>query len=175
MNGNAKWQATRLRIAERDDYTCQICGLLALKGTVDHIAPRAAGGSNDDNNLQWAHRGCNNAKGCKVLCLLVVSSAVLACSAPSTIEGINTAVNDNHPYQNYAKRDYRELKPGEPGNCAAIAYTKKAHLAREGISSTMVVCRLKTGEGHAFLLTDEGALDNRFNRVVPLSEVGCAW
>lgn len=105
----------------------------------------------------------------------IAALALVGCAEPSTLQAVNMAVNDSHPYKHYAKHDYRELREGEPGNCAAIAFTKKAHLERLGIKSTMMVCKLDSGEGHAFLLTDGGALDNRFNQVVPLREVGCAW
>jgi predicted transglutaminase-like cysteine proteinase len=96
-----------------------------------------------------------------------------ACSTPSLAERINWDVNHDHPYSHYAARDYRELKPGEPGNCAAIAYTKKVEPERKGISATMMTCRLKTGEGHAFLFTREGVLDNRYDTPIRYADVGC--
>jgi predicted transglutaminase-like cysteine proteinase len=38
----------------------------------------------------------------------------------------------------------------------------------------MFMCNLKAGEGHAFLLLDDGrVLDNRFDEVTPWQEVGC--
>jgi hypothetical protein len=37
-----------------------------------------------------------------------------------------------------------------------------------------MACRLKTDEGHAFLmLTDGRVLDNRYDRVIRYAEVGC--
>lgn len=114
-------------------------------------------------------------EGVALKSLLLAGLALTACAEASMVDGINAAVNDNHPYKHYAKHDYRELQDGEPGNCAAIAYTKQQALKRAGISSTLITCRLLSGEGHAFLLTNEGALDNRFNSVIPLKEVGCAW
>ncbi len=36
-----------------------------------------------------------------------------------------------------------------------------------------MMCTLKKGEGHAFLVSDEGVLDNRFNAVVDFERVGC--
>lgn len=47
-----------------------ICGLCKQpidsfeEATVDHIIPRARGGSNRFDNLQLAHGGCNEDKGC---------------------------------------------------------------------------------------------------------------
>lgn len=34
--------------------------------TVDHVIPRSEGGSDDPDNLQAAHRGCNQAKGVRI-------------------------------------------------------------------------------------------------------------
>jgi 5-methylcytosine-specific restriction endonuclease McrA len=62
------FEATRLRIAARDRWICQICG-----GAIDpalrrphpdalhihHRAPRASGGGDSDDNLQAAHALCN--------------------------------------------------------------------------------------------------------------------
>ncbi|QIO32311.1 transglutaminase-like cysteine peptidase [Bradyrhizobium sp. 1(2017)] len=92
------------------------------------------------------------------------------------VETINTSVNSDHPYSHYIRKlTYaRVLKPGEPGNCTDIAFTKKTELAKQGIHATMWACNLKSGEGHAFLLLDDGrALDNRFNEIVSWGEVGC--
>jgi len=105
--------------------------------------------------------------------LALVGLALASCAEASVIETVNIDVNHNHPYKHYAKADFRELASGEPGNCAAIAFTKKAELARRGISSSILTCRLTKGEGHAFLFTAEGVLDNRFDRLVQYSEVGC--
>jgi predicted transglutaminase-like cysteine proteinase len=82
-------------------------------------------------------------------------------------------VNHEHEYIQYAKRDFRELKPGKGGNCAAIAYTKKLELERYGISATVMLCRLQDGQGHTFLVTNAGVLDCRFDQVVSCAEVGC--
>jgi predicted transglutaminase-like cysteine proteinase len=65
------------------------------------------------------------------------------------------------------------LKPGEPGNCTDIARTKQVVLEQAGVKSILMVCRLKTGEGHAFVVAGGQVLDNRFNDVVNLGEVGC--
>lgn len=49
-----------------------ICGLCKEpidsfeEATVDHIIPRARGGSNRFDNLQLAHEGCNGRKGCSL-------------------------------------------------------------------------------------------------------------
>jgi predicted transglutaminase-like cysteine proteinase len=92
------------------------------------------------------------------------------------VETINIAVNSDHPYSHYTRKvsQARVLKPGEPGNCTDIALTKKVELAKAGIHSIMFACNLKSGEGHAFLMLDDGrVLDSRFDEVVPYSEVAC--
>lgn len=49
-----------------------ICGLCKEpidsfeEATVDHIIPRARGGSNRFDNLQLAHENCNSEKGCRL-------------------------------------------------------------------------------------------------------------
>lgn len=68
-------QAHRLAIFERGEWTCGICGDSIdpdLPGTdpngatMDHIVPVSAGGMDDDDNLQPAHRRCNEAKGARI-------------------------------------------------------------------------------------------------------------
>jgi hypothetical protein len=54
--------AKRKRIMERDAYRCRHCnGHIDL--SVDHIVPWAAGGGNDDDNLQVLCVPCNRKKG----------------------------------------------------------------------------------------------------------------
>jgi 5-methylcytosine-specific restriction endonuclease McrA len=64
-------------LRERDGDNCALCGepidfTLAPAGrthgrsmgvSIDHIIPRAAGGSDDFTNLQLAHGPCNRRKG----------------------------------------------------------------------------------------------------------------
>ena len=63
----------RLRILERDGYTCQVCGLGAgdrdpgnptrnVRLQVDHIVPRSDGGSNQDDNLRALCNVCNEGR-----------------------------------------------------------------------------------------------------------------
>jgi endogenous inhibitor of DNA gyrase (YacG/DUF329 family) len=63
------------QLARRDGTDCGICGrtvnLFATKDnpdrpSVDHILPRAAGGTNDPTNLQLAHLSCNHTKHTKI-------------------------------------------------------------------------------------------------------------
>jgi len=55
----------RILILERDNYTCQYCGTQApyVKLHVDHIIPRARGGSDATSNLITACQLCNIGKG----------------------------------------------------------------------------------------------------------------
>lgn len=65
-------RAARLAIYERDGWTCQICTEAVdpavdpnstWGATLDHITPKARGGSDDPSNLRLAHRWCNSVRG----------------------------------------------------------------------------------------------------------------
>jgi 5-methylcytosine-specific restriction protein A len=51
------WPQTRLRILTRDQWLCRLCG--AWANTVDHVIPRAAGGTDDDWNLRALCMPCH--------------------------------------------------------------------------------------------------------------------
>lgn len=60
------------QLGEACGWTCWVCGgdvdrAGPLTGpwapTVDHVLPRARGGTNDPTNLRLAHRRCNGARG----------------------------------------------------------------------------------------------------------------
>lgn len=59
MNGN--WYALRWQVLQRDNFTCQYCGQSAPSVVlhVDHKMPRAAGGTDDMDNLITACESCN--------------------------------------------------------------------------------------------------------------------
>ena len=66
----------RLRIYERDNWTCYLCGypvdrMAAVPDleapTLDHVVPLRSGGSNGAENLKTAHFYCNSVKGAKPL------------------------------------------------------------------------------------------------------------
>lgn len=68
---HARTGYTAAQIAAEDGTQCRLCGAEVdmtlkspdrLSATVDHIVPRALGGSDDRSNLQLAHRGCNSSK-----------------------------------------------------------------------------------------------------------------
>jgi 5-methylcytosine-specific restriction endonuclease McrA len=54
----------KLRVLERDKYTCVICGRHAkdVRMTIDHIIPLSMGGPTHDENLQTMCMPCNHAK-----------------------------------------------------------------------------------------------------------------
>jgi 5-methylcytosine-specific restriction endonuclease McrA len=55
-----------LRIAERDKWTCRVCGVGYIAENpwvIDHVKPLARGGTNHVGNLALCHAGCNNDKG----------------------------------------------------------------------------------------------------------------
>lgn len=72
-----KYKLSAREIAKRDGTDCGICGLpvdmtLARSDglncpSVDHIMPRAHGGSHDPSNLQLAHLRCNMLKSDRVV------------------------------------------------------------------------------------------------------------
>lgn len=68
----------RKAVLERDDSTCQICGISRkylddmvpglgeyLRLEIDHIVPIAQGGTSDESNLQCLCWRCNSLKGSK--------------------------------------------------------------------------------------------------------------
>jgi len=54
---------TRKNILRRDGFKCAYCGRSDLPLTIDHIIPRAKGGSDSWENLISACTFCNNRKG----------------------------------------------------------------------------------------------------------------
>jgi HNH endonuclease len=54
----------RYEILLRDNHTCRYCGATATEApmTVDHVIPKALGGSDDPSNLVAACRDCNAGK-----------------------------------------------------------------------------------------------------------------
>jgi 5-methylcytosine-specific restriction endonuclease McrA len=59
--GTQRWKDQRLRVLKRDDYICQYCGDTATQ--VDHVIPRAKGGTHDMENLLACCAKCNALKG----------------------------------------------------------------------------------------------------------------
>ena len=59
------WMVTRMRIFERDDFTCAYCGKRGVSLECDHVIPVSQGGSSNDDNLTTACRDCNRSKGAK--------------------------------------------------------------------------------------------------------------
>lgn len=60
--------SSRFAILKRDGYRCRLCGASSRNGAdvqleVDHITPRARGGTNDPSNLWTLCFACNRGKG----------------------------------------------------------------------------------------------------------------
>lgn len=62
-------------LAERDGAACWLCGNDVdpraphggpHAGSVDHVVPRAKGGSDEDANLRLAHRQCHSRRGSRL-------------------------------------------------------------------------------------------------------------
>ena len=65
--GKNGWLSKRFKILHRDGFRCVYCGKSTRDGDevrleIDHIVPRAAGGSNGIDNLVTACWECNNGK-----------------------------------------------------------------------------------------------------------------
>lgn len=65
-------QGLRKWIKERDDFTCQSCGISSynernLLLEIDHIVPLSRGGITSEDNLQTLCWKCNRSKGAKIL------------------------------------------------------------------------------------------------------------
>lgn len=60
--------STIIRVARRDNNTCQICGkiLLDREIEIDHIIPYSRGGTSDESNLRVTCLECNRRKGKKI-------------------------------------------------------------------------------------------------------------
>lgn len=62
------WELRRVRILARDKYLCQDCrrrGLGIKAESVDHIIPKAHGGTDDDDNLEALCWPCHRRKTAK--------------------------------------------------------------------------------------------------------------
>jgi hypothetical protein len=59
---------TKLRVARRDNYTCQECGRLLREFELefDHVIPRSLGGTSDEHNIRVTCLRCNRTKGKQV-------------------------------------------------------------------------------------------------------------
>lgn len=57
-----EWKITRIRIFERDSFTCSYCGIKGGDLECDHKDPVSLGGKNDDSNLTTACKKCNRNK-----------------------------------------------------------------------------------------------------------------
>lgn len=61
----SKWDVIRVRVLARDKHLCQSClkqGRAKAASTVDHIIPKAHGGTDDDRNLQSLCWSCHKSK-----------------------------------------------------------------------------------------------------------------
>lgn len=54
---------SKRNVIHRDLYTCQYCGVMSRKMTIDHVVPQSKGGKSTFENCVAACRECNNSKG----------------------------------------------------------------------------------------------------------------
>lgn len=62
-----KWKYVRMRVFQRDNFTCVYCGVKNAQLECDHILPISKGGSDDIDNLATACKSCNCSKNNKLL------------------------------------------------------------------------------------------------------------
>jgi 5-methylcytosine-specific restriction endonuclease McrA len=96
-NNYHAWRKLRLKVLQRDDYTCYVCGGTA--NAVDHLVPRAMGLDeldHDENNLAAICKSCNSVKGAKLgfLSEAPTPKPPSVYSLPNTIK-----LNPNGPFQ----------------------------------------------------------------------------
>lgn len=59
----SRWRRLRPHVLKRDRYMCRTCGApVGESGHVDHIKPRAQGGTDDESNLQTLCDACHSRK-----------------------------------------------------------------------------------------------------------------
>tara|TARA_R110000822_G_scaffold123979_5_gene258507 strand:+ start:733 stop:996 length:264 start_codon:yes stop_codon:yes gene_type:complete len=68
-SSGASWEKLRLKVLERDAWTCSFCGkhLVGGDATVDHVVAKANGGEDRMDNCIAACRLCNGIKQDRVL------------------------------------------------------------------------------------------------------------
>ena len=71
----AQWKKIRLKVLNRDAYTCAYCGDTANE--VDHIWPKSKGGEDTLDNLVAACRRCNILKKDKTDTVFLGSASTL--------------------------------------------------------------------------------------------------
>lgn len=60
--GGRKVQQLAGRVFAQQGRVCHLCGMPGAD-TIDHLTPRAAGGTDELDNLAPAHSSCNSARG----------------------------------------------------------------------------------------------------------------
>lgn len=60
-----RWRRLRAFVLVRDGHRCHVCGGPATE--VDHVVPRALGGTDDLSNLKAICRADNLAKGSRII------------------------------------------------------------------------------------------------------------
>lgn len=61
------WQARRMEVFRRDNFTCRYCGARNKKLECDHVHPLSRGGNSEIENLATACKDCNRSKSAKTV------------------------------------------------------------------------------------------------------------
>jgi 5-methylcytosine-specific restriction endonuclease McrA len=61
------WQARRMEVFRRDNFTCRYCGARNGKLECDHVHPLSRGGNSEVDNLVTACKPCNRSKAAKTI------------------------------------------------------------------------------------------------------------
>lgn len=54
-----EWRRLRLRVFDRDNYRCTVCGKAGRRLECDHLVRREDGGTDEMENLRTVCRGCH--------------------------------------------------------------------------------------------------------------------
>jgi len=106
------WKKIRLKVLNRDAYTCTYCGESANE--VDHVYPKSKGGEDTLDNLVAACRSCNIKK--KDAVFLGSTSTPPAFRFNNSPKGANQSKSVQNGHTSiHVDADSPFISPGQPG------------------------------------------------------------